>query len=887
MTNNHRMRISGWVPTLALCAFCLKPAAVQAATPTGSPLATTTGQHRQRHIDPLLREGAPAVSAERLLPALLRLPDYTERSRTELESRGVHFRLAPNGMPRRLGDVYPVDAPRSVLATLANSGLKIHVGRSHVVEDTTRHTGSETEAFDLWGVGPTPTQGPAGHGPTIAIVEHGMDIFHPHFFRADGGAWPWVDVDGDGALTPGVDGVDTDLDGQIADFEVLQLLDYGWARPGPGPGGFNGTFDTAWDYLYVDLNGDGDLDQGPGAGYTEDSPGYGEPMFVPDDANGDLLLSEDERILMLKTSQIKGIRAGGETWTRGDNLIETTLAGGQSAVHGTAVGGILTGGQTLAFRGNRGLVPNAELVVVSLLAPFGQEIDDTTFAENMSWAVHDMGAEVANHSWGVSSGLHMDGSNVFDTVVDGLTAEGVVQACAAGNRGISGMHREVATSDVGEFDVVVPGNVAGWSINQFTLDVHLASTEAEIECTLRHPNGETHTIEEVTDGSFGDLVLDTVRTDSERGWAMLSVSIQHAQNGHVGSGIWEVDCEHDTGRQMPMHGFVFDPITGAGPGGVEFVEPTNTGTMPSPATSDSCIAVGAYSLEYPPAGSTSGQLEGWSSRGPRIDGGETVGVTAPMDPVAAFVLSSSYGRNGYAVFGGTSGASPHVAAVAALLKGADPARAPAEIREMIFAGAVVDEQVDVDQTPDDGWGHGKLRGYQALGEGPPAPRPQPDAIGLNVTYSYDDGDCAALLEVTGADWGNASFRWDEEYDGAWDTDFESDPTYALLLSSDAAAFHVRVDAAERGWIIGGLTLVGEAPEDCFDEPPPGSDSSGDGSGDGSTGGSSGTQGEDEGSDSPGSAASDEGCGCRQRSPHGAQLLLWLLAIVLARRRTAG
>ena len=63
-----------------------------------------------------------------------------------------------------------------------------------------------------------------GTGMRIADIDSGTFVFHPVFYRADAGVYAWVDVNGDGKLTPAKDGVDLDGNGTIEPHEVLRQL---------------------------------------------------------------------------------------------------------------------------------------------------------------------------------------------------------------------------------------------------------------------------------------------------------------------------------------------------------------------------------------------------------------------------------------------------------------------------------------------------------------------------------------------------------------------------------------------------------------------------------------------------------------------------------------
>ncbi len=845
----------------------------------------------ERRLDPRLRVGPTAAPADARLSALVKLPGLTEAGRAELERRGLVFRRAPDGTVRRLANLYPVDGPQSVLSTLAREGSWVHVGSTRRVRSTLRSTGDEVEAFDLWGVGPTPSQSPAGYPFRIGLVDSGIDVYHPHMFRADGGAWPWVDVDGDGEFTLGIDGVDLDSDGSISDDERLLLMDYQYLLRGPAAvEDRDDELHVAWDYLYLDANDNGRRDWGPDAGYGEDSPGYGELMYLPDDANGDGRLSPTERLWLLDTSIVNAVWVEGLVWTRGVDLLEAPEEV-LTASHGTLTGGIMTGGQRHPFRSNRGLLPNAEISVVALgtLADIsGEQLDMVDLATGLAWLTQDMDVDVANHSWGQAGDhVHRDGSDMFDAAIDALSAEGVVQACAAGNRRDDRLH-SLVTSDGGEagFEVSVPLRVAAVEMSSFNFDLYWSETSLEVTCTLRDPDGEEHEVEETPDGDFLGRHIGAFRSDSERGVAMLAIDIgEPSESTAVGEGSWMITCRHDGADPVDFHGYLTsdDDVSS---GTLHFPESSASHTIVSPALSDSCLAMGGYQsqFDYPLGpGSKVGEMAYYSSEGPRIDGARSVDVIAPVDPVAP---STGLGveRNGYGVGSGTSSASPHGAAIAALIKAADPSLSPAEIRARIIAAA---EPTTDGPLPDPHQGFGELRGYRALTGLDPEPRPERVEIGVEVEFEATARGCRATAVVTDSDWDDASFRFDLDYDGRWDIEFGAERSASWAVPADAGSVVIRVDAAQRGWIVAGLAREIEVPPACIAMGTGSEGSDGEGS-DGSQTGSSttmGTRGDESGSP-PEQSGDDGGCGCRSSGPRvsGAWLVPWVLGLRRRRRR---
>lgn len=147
------------------------------------------------------------------------------------------------------------------------------------------------------------------------------------------------------------------------------------------------------------------------------------------------------------------------------------------------------------------------------------------------------------------------------------------------------------------------------------------------------------------------------------------------------------------------------------------------------------------------------------------------------------------------------------------------------------------------------------------------------------------------MQVQDVDWPDASFRWDDDFDGAWDGDFEPGDTRTLAVDPTTGRIAVRVEFGDAGWRVGGAAITAEAPASCFDDGGSGGSSGSEGTG--SEGASTDdaatlTDGEPGADSSGGTPAADgdgSGCGCTQ-TPARPGGWAWLLVLAWRRRRRA-
>lgn len=751
--------------------------------------------------------GVAVDAPETVVAALVRVPDPSWGVPL-LESMGVRFRRGPDDRPRHVGTVHPIDAPAGVLAMLAASGWRVDTGGPDVGAPTDV-IGIESGTSAVEAHGPLPLVGPTGAGVTVLSIDLAIDPFHPHLFDADGGAFEWIDVDADGDLDPDVDGIDADGDGAIADDERLVLLDHADATLDIPA---DGILDPTVDYLYVDLDGNGRRDFG--AGFDESTPGYGEPMYLPDDADGDGAIAASERLLLLSTSRIAAFRHDGQVWRRGVDLVDMPAFANDIDYHGTGTVGILAGGQDHVFRRHRGLASGVDIVMASRLTLASW----ADYVEAYAWGEEE-GADIVLHEYSSYSGHELDGSTLSELAIDESSAAGTTHVCPAGN--LAAAQRHVQTTAMpASFGWQVP--VAGGQLDWFELTLHWRDPAIELACVLESPQGDELAITGSGVEPLGGHTVTLDRFDSDGGTALLDVFVEGPVGDQPAYGSWSLQCTHDSPRALEVHAYLRDPVSFWNWFTYfDLPTPDPATTTCWPATANGCLTLGAYEFRMPDTVAV-GDLAAWSSRGPRIDGGRTIDITAPRDPYAPYTVSDDVIQ--YVILGGTSSAAPIVTAAVAQLLEAEPGLTGLEVRERLRATAAVDGFVDVDAFPDDGWGYGKLRAHEAIFDEPAPAPPEIVERTLEVELVAGEDGCTALVRVLDVDWSGASFRWDDDYDGAWDSAFAAEPERAIAIAPGTSRHSVRVELGHDGWRVGGAAITTEIPDACFRGGPDGSTS---------------------------------------------------------------
>lgn len=717
-------------------------------------------------------ERARGRSLQRVSALLLAKRVLTSTERGALEALGVDFSV-PGRSAAELGRVYGVRIARAALDSVAEHPAVQLVDSgdwsappplwSPAPHNDDTHDWNGLKA--AWLARDADGQFVRGTGQVIALIDTGVDVFHPLFFRADAGVYAWVDKNADGQLTPGIDEVD--VDGARA---VLHTLGGGLLQQGPG--GFRTPDELVLTrgWLYADLNGNGVRDFGASAGFDDATPAFGEPVFAIDDVDGNEQVGEFERLVRLGSSKIVALDqvAQGDSYVRGTNLSAAPVPP-PSVLHGTGTLGILVGG-TPFLTSACGVAPDADVYVIDQYGPganFDEDAANQLLLAGVS-AAQQVGATVLVHEYGGHIAQFADGSSAWEVVLDELSADGMVQVTAthnfAGYQGIGQWTIEPGATLEIPVDVYWPEIDYPISAMYLTLR-HRTDGDNAVSYSLRTPDGESYPFDSQT--QVGDFYLQGATGTSPRGTHLSWLAWYSAGGPSIPPGEYVVVATNEHDAPVEVWG---SSISDTGyPVGLRFTTGvTDDGSMAWPSTADSAISVGAYLGNGPDPTDEVGDLQFYSGRGPRIDGALGVDVVSPADPWTAAPLIEQ-GPGFVWRFSGTSGALPSVAGSVALLQQLEPEWGPEAIAERVRETAS-DSDVPV-RLPDWGWGHGRLRTDRMLGtleaEELTAPTVQLDVPPPAEAGSAVDLDASATTDPDGLTEG-LLFRWDFDYDGIWD-----------------------------------------------------------------------------------------------------------------------
>ncbi len=669
------------------------------------------------------------------------------------------------------------------------------------------HTAKEIQASDAWWKRTGSGIPLRGEGIAVCGIDTGIDIFHPLFFKADGGYQNWADNDANGVLTPGTDTVG----GAVLKTLNSAIMEYYGNDPLFGsddPG-----YQLGSDFLYADLNGNNVRDYGPDQGFSESDPGFGEPLFVSDDVNNNGVVDAGEKLVMLGTSKVRAVRQGKKVYRRGTNLIY--LPNNPEAAHGTSSASVMAGG-ALGFTRFVGIAPEAELVV-GALEQMGMEFALTDFCI-------DEGARVVLHEYAPWLGYHLDGSSPMEGLIDSTVQQGISHINPAGNLSTSQKlyKQTILAGTQTDIKLEVPPDNPWGDFYFMGVSLLWRDTSTNLSFTLEDPTGYSMPV--LGANPYEPMLSDwpngvkyyAFREDSARGTAKVDIYLYNEGNAigvPEGSWILHVTEPNPAGNPgLELIAFTMDDVSGWGPG-IYFPEHSSEDHLIGyPGTSDHGLAVSAYTGNGF-WGAEPGQRASYSGRGRRIDGVPILWIGAPDDPIAAGYREGNPAL--YTIFGGTSGASPHVAGAAALLIQQNPARTGADVREAIKAGALADQAVG--EVPNEDFGYGKLRIYRSLFGMDPLPGGNP-AISIPDSVVFVGEESAVPVEMGGNQSNEIGLEVDWDYDGIYDEALKDAVIRRVFVEEGEVLVKVRATelaTGRQGAALGRITVQKAPPA-----PPP-------------------------------------------------------------------
>ena len=635
----------------------------------------------------------------------------------DLESHGIEF-YRVDGQIARTRAIYPVKIPWNEIDDLGERRevLRLESSWKPAVYPALDVSVPEIEADSAWTYDDPLGFPITGRGMRVADFDTGIDVFHPSFFYADGDTFNWIDLNENGVFDTDYDFVDLNHNGEFDFGEILRLrdghiMDYAGVWGGSPPVNNDYVYQTYWDWIYADQNYNGNRDFGPAAGFTESSPGFGEPTFVALDDDGDGELDVGERLVQLGTSKIYAtMNAGSIERVRGTDLI---LSDDDTNGHGTAVMGIVGGG-TRGYHRFCGIAPDAELLA-------GYYFSGVPISYLVPWA-RSRGADVMLYEFGGFVWEFLDGSTLDEEIIS-IENETIIQITPSGNLGRGNKHAitDVPPGGSRTLSITVP-TYNGNSI-QFVYGSTLwLENISDLTFRLRTPIG---TQIELTGGwqLVDNYYIWTDSDISVRGTNKMDLYIDHNANLDA-MGVWELSVENGSATSVEIICNIADHLS-SWAGGAEWTTyATDERNVTWPATCDSAFCNGSYSTRgfegYNGVGGGSipaGEISAFSGRGERIDGKHLLDIVSPGNydvySTMSHTTSSGYPNGSYRQFSGTSAAGPHVAAAAALVQQAWPSATMPEIELLLAAHAREDGFTG--PVYNDTWGYGKLRILGAIG----------------------------------------------------------------------------------------------------------------------------------------------------------------------------
>ncbi|MCF8429393.1 MAG: S8 family peptidase, partial [Bacteroidia bacterium] len=437
--------------------------------------------------------------------------------------------------------------------------------------------------------------------------------------------------------------------------------------------------------------------------------------------------------------------------------------------HGTMVAGIAAGTRILSKgNANRGMAPNAELVLVGLY--YGQEtfLDDKnvsapSFVDAINYiykyAESVNKPAVINISWGHHGGPH-DGTSLLDKAIENLTGAGKILVIAAGNEGKTQLHlQKKLESDTfytynyfNRKTLPYENNLTdfwGSPNSDFAVQIRLTDTLQNVVVASNYiyaasnqlTNGVLVNGKDSLTFSFAcqakninnnkpNIFINYHNTNRAKYFVSYAFTSRNTDL-HA----WNCGYEWSKGYPLFLANIPGQPVK------ANYLSGDNKFTIgESGANSNASVAVGSYNSNVAWQNywgnvktvddiSQKDTITGFSSRGPTSDNRTKPDITGPGyfvgGPASSLTtfndadITDTFMVNGkrfdYIMSAGTSFAAPCVAGAIALMLQADHRLTPSKVLNMLKNSARVDAKTGIIPTSgSNNWGWGKINTYEAV-----------------------------------------------------------------------------------------------------------------------------------------------------------------------------
>ncbi len=449
--------------------------------------------------------------------------------------------------------------------------------------------------------------------------------------------------------------------------------------------------------------------------------------------------------------------------------IKAAISDRISDSHGTMVAGIAAGTGILSKgNANRGMAPNAELVLVGLY--YGQEtfLDDKnvsapSFIDGMNYiykyAESVNKPAVINISWGHHGGPH-DGTSLLDKAIENLTGAGKILVNAAGNEGKTQLHllQKLANDTFYTYNYfnrkIYPyeNNLTdfwGSANSDFAVQIRLTDTLQNIVAASNFIRAASNQLTNGVLVNGNDSLTFSFACQAKNinnnkpnifvnyhntNRAKYFVSYAFTSN-NTDLHAWNCGYEWSKGYGLFLANIPGQPVK------QNHLSGDNKFTIgESGANSNASVAVGSYNSNVAWQNywgnvktvddiSQKDTITGFSSRGPTTDNRTKPDITGPgyfvggpassLTPFNDADITDTFQVNGkrfdFIMSAGTSFAAPCVTGAIALMLEVDHSLTPSKVLSMLKNSVRVDAKTGViPSSGSNNWGWGKIDTYEAV-----------------------------------------------------------------------------------------------------------------------------------------------------------------------------